>query len=77
MFCEDVLHRPIWGFSFQIDIYNHPPICYKSPRYGPHKSEVIQKLAEILDKTFVVEEDDVPWGALVVLSAKPHQDNVP
>ena len=23
-----------------------------------------------------MEEDDVPWGALVVLVAKPHQENV-
>ena len=24
----------------------------------------------------MVEEDDVPWGALVVIAAKPHQENV-
>ena len=25
----------------------------------------------------MVEEDNVPWGSLVVLAAKPHQENVP
>ena len=30
-----------------------------------------------LDENCVVEEDDVPWGALVVLASKPHQETVP
>ena len=37
----------------------------------------MQNLVERLDESGVVEEDDVPWGALVVLYAKPHQENVP
>ena len=30
-------------------------------------------LVERIDENGVVEEEDIPWGALVVLSAKPHQ----
>ena len=30
-----------------------------------------------MDESGVVEEDDRPWGSLVVLAAKPHQENVP
>ena len=30
-----------------------------------------------MDKNGVVEEDDRPWGELVVISAKPHLKNVP
>ena len=26
LFCEDGFSRPIWGFPFQIDTYNHLPI---------------------------------------------------
>ena len=37
----------------------------------------MQKMVERLDENSVVEEDNVPRGALVVLSAKPHQENVP
>ena len=37
----------------------------------------MRKLVERLDKNGVVEEDDRPWGALLVLSEKPHQENVP
>ena len=31
----------------------------------------------LLDKNGVVEEDNGTWGELVVLSAKPHQENMP
>ena len=44
---------------------------------GPHESEVMRKLVESMDENGVVEEDDGPWVALVVISAKPHQENVP
>ena len=77
MFCEDGFHRPIRGFSFQIDTGSHSPILCKLPRYGPHKSDVMQKMVERLDENFVVEEDNVPEGALVVLAVKSHQKNVP
>ena len=30
-----------------------------------------------MDENSVVKEDDGPWGALAVISAKPHQENVP
>ena len=30
-----------------------------------------------LDENGVVEEDVVPWGALLLLAAKPHHKNVP
>ena len=35
------------------------------------------KLVERVDENGVVEEYNKPWGALVVLAAKPHQENVP
>ena len=37
----------------------------------------MRNLVESLNENSVVEEDDGPWGALVVLAAKPHQENVP
>ena len=30
-----------------------------------------------MDENDAVEEDNVPWRSLVVLSDKPHQENVP
>ena len=32
---------------------------------------------ERIDENIVVEEDIGPWGVLVVLAEKPHQENVP
>ena len=77
VFCEDGFRWPIRGFSFQIDTGSHSPICCKPPRCGPHESEAMRKLVERLDENGAVEEDDGPWGPLVVLAAKPHQQNVP
>ena len=62
--------RDIWGFSFHIETGNHPPICFKPPRYG---SEVMHKLVGWLDENGVVEEYDGQWGILMVLDAKTHQ----
>ena len=76
-FFEDEFCWPIRGFSFHIDTGSHSPICYKPPRYGPHESEVMQNMVERLDENGAVEEDGGPWGSLVVLSEKTHQDNVP
>ena len=37
----------------------------------------MRKMVGWLDENGVMEEDDGPWGALVVLDAKPHQENIP
>ena len=73
VFFEDRFRRPIWGFSFHIDTDSHSPICCKPYRYGPDEYEVMKNLVERLDENGVVEDDDLPWGALVVIAAKPHQ----
>ena len=73
MFYLDGSRWPIWGFAFQIDTVNQSPICKKTPRYGPCESEGMRNLVGRMDENGVVEEDDVPWGALVVIAAKPHQ----
>ena len=77
MFCEDGLRRPIRGLTFHIETGSHSPIFCKPGRYGPHKYEVMQNMVERLDENGVVEEDDGPWGALLVIAAKPNQEDVP
>lgn len=37
----------------------------------------MNKLVAKLEVNAVIKDDDGPWGALVVLTAKPHQDGVP
>ncbi len=76
VFSEGGLSKPIRGFTFQIDTGSVEPVCCKPPRYGHHESEVMRKLAQQLRDHNVVEEDHGPWGAMVVLAAKPHQEGV-
>ena len=77
VFCEDGLHRPIWGFLLQIDAGNNLYIGCKPHRYSPHESVVMKNMAKRLDENGVVEEDDGPWELFVVIASKPRQENVP
>ena len=52
-------------------------MCCKHHRYGPHELKVIDKLADQLQRNGLIEDDDGPWGAIIVLAAKPHQEEVP
>ena len=57
-------------------VNNHPPIFCKPPRCGTHEYEVMRNLLERMDEDGVAEEEYIPWGELVVLAAKPHQENM-
>ena len=76
VFAEEGVRKHIRGVSFHVDTGETTPICVKSPRYGPHESRVINALVEKLEKNGLVEDDDGPWGALIVLAAKPNQEHV-
>ena len=41
--------------------------------YGPNDSESMKNMVERMYENGVVEEDYVPWEALVVLMVKNHQ----
>jgi hypothetical protein len=76
VFAEEGVRKHIRGVSFHVDTGEATPICTKSPRYGPHESRVINELVEKLEKNGLVEDDDGPWGALIVLAAKANQEHV-
>ena len=76
VFCEYEFLQPIREILFQIITVNHPPICYKPPRKVLREYEVMGNLVERLDGNGVVEEGNGPQGAFVVLTEKPHQENV-
>ena len=54
----------------------NPSTCAKTPRYGPHESSVMNKLLTALDEKGVIEPDYGPYGAIIVLAAKPNQGHV-
>ena len=64
------------GYKFNIDTGTAKPVCCKAPRYGPHEARVITRLADKLVEINKAEQDFGPYGALVVLAAKPHQGHV-
>ena len=76
-FCHMGLAKPIRGFECRIDTGNAAPVSCKAPRYGPHESAVMLKLLEAFENNRLIEPDDGPYGALIVLAAKPNQEEVP
>lgn len=73
VFDSDGMKRPILGFMAAIDTGNHQPVTCPLPRYGPLESKVMTRLVDALEKNGLIEDDDGPWGALIVLAGKPHQ----
>ena len=76
VFAEEGVRNHIRGAQFHVDTGEVPPICVKPPRYGPHESRIINDLITKLEKNGIIEDDDGPWGAPIVLAAKPHQEHV-
>ena len=70
------LRKPIRGFLFHVDTGTAKPVCCKPPRYGKYEEEIILRLCQALKDNDMVVHDDGPWGALIVLAAKPGQENV-
>ena len=67
------MSKHIRGYEFSIDIGTNQPVCCKQPRYGPHEAAVINELIEKLANQGLIEQDTGPYGAMVVLAAKPNQ----
>ena len=76
VFAEEGVKKHIRGAKFHVDTGNITPVCVKPPRYGPHESRVITDLVEKLEKNGIIEDDDGPWGAPIVLAAKPNQEHL-
>jgi len=77
VFCEKGLRWPIRGFTFSIDTGNSPPVCCRPPWYGPFETKIMTKLVTALEDNGLIEDDFGPYGAQIVLAAKPGQDGVP
>ena len=75
MFCQDGMQQQMRGFEYSIDIGDNEPVCCKPPRYGPHETRVINTLTTALTNKNLIEDDYGPYGALIVLASKPHQEH--
>ena len=76
VFAEEGVRNPIRGACFHVDTGEVAPVCVKPPRYGPHETRVINDLVEKLERNGIIEDDDGPWGAPIVLAAKANQEHL-
>jgi hypothetical protein len=76
VFAEEGVRKHIRGFQFHVDTGEVAPVCVKPPRYGPHESRVINELIDKLEANDIIEDDDGPWGAPIVLAAKANQEHL-
>jgi hypothetical protein len=76
VFAEEGVRNTIRGALFHVDTGTATPISVKPPRYGPHETRVIEDLIEKLEKNGIIEDDDGPWGAPIVLAAKANQEHL-
>ena len=73
-FCERRISRPMLDFEFCINTGNSPPFCCRQPVYGFHESKIVTKLITDLETSKLIRDCEDPWGFLLLLAAKPHQE---
>jgi hypothetical protein len=76
VFYEAGVCKTVLGFEFSIDTGGAQPVCCKKPRYGPHESAIILEQQAVLLANGWIRKCYGPWGSLIVLAPKPHQEEV-
>ena len=75
-FAKSGAKRTILGYEFGIDTGGATPVCCRQPSYGPYESRIIMKQVEQLLHNEWIEECGGPWGSMIVLAQKPHQEHI-
>ena len=75
-FCKRGAQRTILEYEFSIDTGTSKPVCCKSRQYGPHESSIMMSQVEALLNNDWIEESQGPWGSIIVLAPKPHQEHI-
>ena len=68
--------RTILGYEFGIDTAGAKPVCCRKPLYGHYESKVILEQVQQLLINGWIEKCEGPWGSMVVLAQKPHQEHI-
>ena len=76
VFYEAGVCKTILGFEFAINTGGSQPVCCRKPNYGPHESAIILEEQQALLANGWIRKCYGPWGSLVVLAPKPHQEDV-
>ena len=75
-FAQEGAIRPILGYEFGIDTDGAKPVCCRKPSYGPYESIIIMEQVTQLKANGWIERCEGPWGSMIVLTQKPHQEKV-
>jgi hypothetical protein len=76
VFYEAGVGKTVLGFEFAIDTGGSQPVCCRKTSYGPHESKIILEQQKVLLANGWIRKCYGPWGSLVVLASKPHQEDV-
>ena len=74
-FAREGLKRTLLGYEFFIDVGQAKPTCAKHTRYGHHEQSIMKVLVDDLEANGLIEDDFGPWGAIIVLAIKAHQQH--
>ena len=66
----------VLGYEFTLDTGKSQPVCCPQPNYGPHESKIIMQQLDTLLHNDWIRTCGGPWGSMVVLAPKPHQEHV-
>ena len=73
-FCEVGVAQPMLDFEFYIDTGNAKAVCSHQPTYSVHETKIITYYITKLENNKWIRDCTGPWGALLLLAAKPHQE---
>jgi hypothetical protein len=76
VFYEAGVGKTVLGFEFAIDTGGSQPVCCRKPSYSPHESKIILEQQKVRLTNGWIRKCYRPWGSLVVLAPKPHQEDV-
>ena len=64
----------MFDFEFCIDTGDSKPVCYRQPSYGIYERKIMDKYIHILETNNWISDFEGPWGSLILLSPKSHQE---
>ena len=74
-FCERGVSRPVLDFVLYIDTGYSIPVCCRQPSYEYHERKIMNKHIAALEDSGLIVDCEGPWGSLLVLAPKPHQED--
>ena len=65
----------MFDFEFCIDTGDSKAVCCRHTSYNIHERKIMDKHIQILQANDYICDCDSPWGSLILLAPKPHQES--